>query len=467
MPDLLTVVTSLAESAVALEQITPQFARLSDRSLLAQQARLAEARRRLDAAVAVSSAEIARRSHRDLGSDGLAQRLGARTPERLVEQVSGVSKREASTLVRVGGMLQPTPTSDPPKPWLAAIARAVQHGLLSIEAADVLRASIGEPSESVTPEALTAAVEKVLDEAATLTLDQLAARAREARDNLDAAGVADREAQRRDRRFLRLMPQWDGMVRLSGLLDPESAALVTDAFDSVTSPRRGGPRFVEKGAADRAQSILDDPRTTDQIMVDTFVEIVRIATLADPGTLFGQRLPAVRVLVSERDLALGEGVAQLEGQPASVSVATAERHICGAGYQPILIGDSEEVLKLGASRRLFSSRQRIALAVRDGGCRFPGCDRPPSWTEAHHIIHWESGGATDVDNGILLCRHHHLLVHNNGWRIARLDARLGPSSWLSPSSELWLTPPASVDPTRTPIPMPTKSAALRRLQHAG
>jgi hypothetical protein len=175
----------------------------------------------------------------------------------------------------------------------------------------------------------------------------------------------------------------------------------------------------------------------------------------------------VRVLVSERDLARGEGVAQLEGQPGSVSVATAERHICGAGYQPILIGDSEEVLKLGASRRLFSSRQRIALAVRDGGCRFPGCDRPPSWTEAHHVIHWESGGATDVDNGILLCRHHHLLVHNNGWRIARLDSQPGPSSRPGTSSELWLTPPASVDPTRTPIPMPTKSAALRRLQRAG
>ena len=80
----------------------------------------------------------------------------------------------------------------------------------------------------------------------------------------------------------------------------------------------------------------------------------------------------------------------------------------------------------------------------------PGCDRPPSWTEAHHIQHWaRDGGRTDIADGILLCRHHHLLFHNNGWEIEREGCAY------------WLVPPADVDPGRTPIRLESKSV-LRR-----
>jgi hypothetical protein len=102
--------------------------------------------------------------------------------------------------------------------------------------------------------------------------------------------------------------------------------------------------------------------------------------------------------------------------------------------------------------RGFTAVQRIALAARDGGCRFPGCDRPASWCEAHHIDQWErDNGRTDVADGILLCRHHHMLIHNYSWRIRRDGA------------EYFLIPPRERDPNQTPIPMPSKSHALADL----
>jgi predicted restriction endonuclease len=62
------------------------------------------------------------------------------------------------------------------------------------------------------------------------------------------------------------------------------------------------------------------------------------------------------------------------------------------------------------------------LAAIWGGCAVEGCDRPPSWTEAHHIDEWlRHRGETNVDRGILLCRHHHMLIHARGWRIIRRD----------------------------------------------
>ena len=77
-------------------------------------------------------------------------------------------------------------------------------------------------------------------------------------------------------------------------------------------------------------------------------------------------------------------------------------------------------LYLGREERLYSAKQRIALAVRDGGCLFPGCPMPASYCEAHHIDHFaRDKGRTDVDRGVMLCAFHHMLAHNKGWEITR------------------------------------------------
>jgi hypothetical protein len=346
---------------------------------------------------------------------------------------------------------------------LAAVGEALAAGRLSAAAASAIQTGLGAESDAVSAGDLALAVATLLREASVsgsatvsgasgLTVEQLGSRARELRDELDLAGIRDREAARHDKRYLKFTRLPDGMTRVHGLLDPESAAIVVPVFDAITSPRRGGPRFVDPDAVDRAERMSRDPRTTEQITADSFVDLVRLGAAADDGTLLGTNRPTVGLLVAARELATGVGAASLEGQSAPVSLQTAERHLCNSDIIPMLFAEDGEPLRLGRTRRTFSRAQRRALAARDGGCRFPGCTLPPSWTEAHHIREWlRDAGLTDIDNGILLCRFHHLLIHNNGWAIIR------------EGGEFFVVPPASEDPQRRPIPAPAKSPPLRRL----
>ena len=434
--------SALADVSVAF--ILPTPSGLDDAELIEAQRTLAEIRRRVDAAAAVMAAEIRHRSRRELGYDGLAQRLGARTPELLVQELTGSSAREAQSLVRVGGMM--TADADP---WLRAVSMAVSSGELSVDRADAIRAGLGTPDGDVSSADLARTAGVLLREASSLSLEKLAARARDLRNALDLEGVHDREQKLRDRRYLRISAQADGMTRLSGLLDPESAAIVVAAYDGATSPRRGGPRFVDPGDVDRAEELIKDERTTEQITVDAFVELIRVGTLAESGAIVGARKPGVTVHVTAADLQAGIGVGHIDGQSGALSIATVERLGCELGFVAVLF-DSEQAIDVGRNQRLFTYRQRVALEARDGGCRFPGCNRPPSWTEAHHLNEWRNGGRTDITDGILLCRHHHMLVHNNGWRVIRRG------------TDYFVVPPATIDPAQRPISAPSKSPTLRR-----
>ncbi len=451
---------------------------LSDESLLSLQSRLAELRRRTDTNLAVLAEEMARRSHHSLGHDGLAQRLGRRTAHQLVQHITQTSAREAAALVRVGAMLgdlesesagragsvgsgSPDVAARAAAPWLDSVAAAVAEARLTVEAGDTIARALGQPDPQVTAAQLSTAAAQLVAEATLLTLEQLAVRARNARALLDLDGqpehVAEREQALRERRYLYLSRQADGMTRLSGLLDPESAAVVRDAVDGATSPRRGGPRFVSPSERERAERITRDTRTTEQLALDALVDLVRIGGDVAPTDVIGTRSPAVQIIVAERDLRTGRSLAHIEGQTELVSIDTANRHGCSSGVIPIVIDPRGDVVALGRETRLYTRRQRVALAARDGGCRFPGCDRPPSWTEAHHIIPWSEGGATDLSHGVLLCRHHHLLLHNNGWRFERQHDEHG-----RPAGELVLIPPETIDPEQRPIPAPSKSPILEQ-----
>ena len=109
--------------------------------------------------------------------------------------------------------------------------------------------------------------------------------------------------------------------------------------------------------------------------------------------------------------------------PARPSWARRARAGAGCGavalLPPVLGGAPAQPLEVGRASRVVQAAQRTALAVRDGGCVFPGCDRPLAWCEAHHLRHWLHGGPTDLANLALLCRAHHRAVHEGGWRLHR------------------------------------------------
>jgi hypothetical protein len=116
------------------------------------------------------------------------------------------------------------------------------------------------------------------------------------------------------------------------------------------------------------------------------------------------------------------------------------RILCNAELIPIVLDGNTLPLHLGRRRRLFTPAQHTALAARDDGCAFPGCERPPRFCEAHHNREWDrDNGPTDVDNGCMLCNYHHALVHREGW-IARIAANGFPE----------FIPPRAYDPDRRP-----------------
>jgi hypothetical protein len=429
------------------------IAHVDDLELIEVIRRWAKARRAVDAGLATLAGVVAARSTLELGYGGLAQRAGARTADAFVSQLTGTSGSEAHAITAVGTMM------GDPAAWLGEVAARVTTGDLSIGAAAAIQGGLGVPSPTVAADDLADAAHELLTASRFLPPEKIARHARELRDELDEAGVADREAELRQKRFLRLTQQANGMTRIIGLLDPESAALVTDAIDAVTAPRRGGPRFIDPAAEALTKGITLDARTTGQLALDALVEMVRIAAAADPGHLFATRKPAVRVYITATDLARGTGAAHLEGQTSAISVATVERLACGNGYLAIQFSDSGDTngansgmaLRLGRTRRTFTDAQRTVLAAIWGGCAMPDCDRPPSWCEAHHIDEWlNDHGTTDINNGILLCRHHHLLVHNRGGKIRRHG-----------NNHSFEPPPG--DPLHpTPIPLTPKNPVYRR-----
>jgi hypothetical protein len=111
--------------------------------------------------------------------------------------------------------------------------------------------------------------------------------------------------------------------------------------------------------------------------------------------------------------------------PGSQATLTDRLRAAARRLPPVLGGAPTQPLDVGRTTRVVQPAQRTALAVRDGGCVFPGCDRPLAWCEAHHLVHWLDGGSTDLDNLALVCRAHHRAVHEGGWQLQhRPDGRL-------------------------------------------
>ncbi len=208
------------------------------------------------------------------------------------------------------------------------------------------------------------------------------------------------EADHRSR-WLRVSSSFSGMVRIEGRLDPESGAVVMEALSAATTP------------ADRISG--SEPRVPAQSRrADGLVEICR--QWLDRGeTVVGGERPHLSVIV-DLDRLQGTGPGMCETERGEVLTAEAVRRIaCDAAVSRVIVRGDSEPLDVGRRTRTIPPAIRRALVIRDGGCRFPGCDRPPAWCDAHHIRHWARGGETSLENLVLLCRRHHRMVHEGGY----------------------------------------------------
>ncbi len=163
-------------------------------------------------------------------------------------------------------------------------------------------------------------------------------------------------------------------------------------------------------------------------MVEACSMLLDDAVLPTSG---GQR-PHLVATIGLQQLIDGLGSATLD-YGGSVDAATARRLACDSGAIPVVLGGDSQPLDVGQAKRSATAAIRAALAARDGGCAWPGCDKPPSRCIAHHIRHYADRGETKLSNLILLCRWHHHLIHHSPWEVCIRDnvPEFIPPEWLN------------------------------------
>jgi len=234
----------------------------------------------------------------------------------------------------------------------------------------------------------------VLEQAQVNTVGKLHYICRHLRHALDAQGYAAAEAAAVENRSLEISSGGEGMVSVNGFLDSAGAAVLRKALEPLA--RKSG---------------ADDYRERKQRLADALVEL---ATGARPAQL--QVTTSLETLMG------------LAGAPAAemdfslpISAVTVERMACDCSIVRVLLAADSSVIDVGRSTPKVSPAMRKGLQARDGGCRWPGCDRPACWSQAHHFQHWIKGGPTQLDNLVLLCYQHHRKVHEGNWQLVKCD----------------------------------------------
>jgi len=264
---------------------------------------------------------------------------------------------------------------------------------------------------------------------------------------------------------------------LNGVFDVESTEILRAALQ---------PLMTSSGGA--------DTRTATQLRADALLDIAQhsLDTAAQPE-LGGQR-PQLSVVIEADKLQSVTGGAVLPWTGAVVPSAIVRRWSCDAEVAPVLgrllppaagitvrldgqVGSTEVTggwlpLQVGRASRLVTTGQVRALRVRDGGCVHPGCARTAAYCHAHHVVHWVDGGPTDIDNLVLLCRHHHRSLHGGLWGLKPDPGRSGrfwaatPDGRYPAQTAADRSPPLRVRSTTDSLPFSAAVAASQRLASA-
>jgi hypothetical protein len=215
----------------------------------------------------------------------------------------------------------------------------------------------------------------------------------------DPEGFAAEQNRATESRTLKMSTYEDGSLALEGWIDSVGGAVVRSALEPLAQPNGD-----------------HDERGREHRNADAFVEVCR--HVQDAGVL--PQRPHLQVTASLDTL---RGLA---GSPAGdleysvpVSAATVQRLACDGTITRVVLAPESVVIDVGRARRVVAGAARRALNARDGHCKWPRCERPASWSDAHHIVHWTDGGETDLANMVLLCHRHHWMAHEGGWQLVR------------------------------------------------
>jgi len=213
------------------------------------------------------------------------------------------------------------------------------------------------------------------------------------RHAVNAEQYGAEQARQAESRSLLMSTSDDGSLYLSCFLDPVGGAVVRTALEQLARPsgahdHRERPRRLADALVE-----LAEVQTSIQMQVTSSVETL-LALTGAPGAEAEFSLP--------------------------ISSRTAHRWACSSSLSRVLLQDSI-VIDVGRAERTIKGAKRRALNTRDQHCRWPGCERPASWCDGHHIRFWTHGGGDDLENLVLLCHRHHRMVHEGQWQLVRTD----------------------------------------------
>lgn len=207
----------------------------------------------------------------------------------------------------------------------------------------------------------------------------------------------------------------DGALVFHGRLPAEQGAAILKALEMQMERQfqaeRGEPDVYPAGHV--VSETPDEPEPRSPVgarRADALAEIAETYMNSEP--VANSTADRYQVIVH-----VGEEATYLEEGP-HVSAETSGRIACDCTVVPIREDENGEPLSIGRRSRVVPPAIRRALRLRDDGCRFPGCTRR-QFVDAHHIEHWSEGGETSLDNLVQLCRQHHRLVHEGGFRCER------------------------------------------------
>jgi hypothetical protein len=382
-------------------------------------------------------------------------------------------------------------------PRYEVLATAVNTAQISSRAATTITLALDRAQHFTTP-AHAAAMEHDLTQAAVENdADFLTRVAKYWSEAIDQDGTEPSEAALRQIQGAFIRRPKHGLLHLEIFATAEQFETLTTVMNTATNPRTttrddgtaadgtgsdgtdaSGMGSDGAGSAEPASlagwdteglpEISLDHRSQGQKRLDGLVGACQTALTTDTLPANGGHRPQILATINYRDLladlqkrqdaqwAQGVQWAQEAQEPhpaytgrpnggtalfafgGPVNPATIRKIACDADIIPVVLGTEGRILDIGRASRVFPPHIRKAIMARDQGCAFPGCTIPAAWCEAHHITYWSRGGTTGTGNGVLLCSHHHHLIHKENWHI-------------EVTNEVpWFKPPPELDPKRKP-----------------
>ena len=321
---------------------------------------------------------------------------GAASTVAFLRNVSGEANGWASERVQLGRALADR---------MPATAAGWESGQLGLGHASVIRKATATLDDE-----LAAEIEAALAEAAPhITPGQLSdlattVKAAAAPEDAEAAAKKNHDSQQ-----LNISKTLHGMYRIDGWLDTEAGAEIAAALAAFTRKRDPNlPAYADPIGRRRAEALRQLARHAS-----SHAETCNGQPAAPRHSLI--------VAISLEALQTSLGAADIQGH-GPITAAAARRLACDYGIIPAVLGTDSDILDLGTRNRLATPTQRRNIALRDGGCLFPGCDRPPAGCDAHHRKHHIDGGPTTEHNLDSFCSFHHHQVHEGGWTYQIVDA---------------------------------------------